>query len=76
MPKPHIVIVGGGLTGLSTGCYARFNGFGVTVLEHAHGSSREAAYRWRFSRADRQFSSSAPRSRSRSWPASRRVSTA
>jgi len=30
----HIVIVGGGLAGLSAGCYARANGFRATILEH------------------------------------------
>jgi phytoene dehydrogenase-like protein len=30
----HIVIVGGGLAGLSTACYARVNGWETTILEH------------------------------------------
>lgn len=34
MQKPHLVIIGGGLAGLSAGCYACSSGFEVTVLEH------------------------------------------
>jgi phytoene desaturase len=34
MSEQHMVIIGGGLAGLSTGCYARANGFKTTVLEH------------------------------------------
>jgi len=34
MTGPHVLIVGGGLAGLSTGCYARTSGFRTTVLEH------------------------------------------
>ena len=34
MPNQHIVVVGGGLAGLSTGCYALANGWDVTILEH------------------------------------------
>jgi phytoene desaturase len=34
MPRPHIAIIGGGLAGLSTGCYALRNGWDVTILEH------------------------------------------
>jgi phytoene dehydrogenase-like protein len=34
MNHPKILIIGGGLAGLSTGCYARVNGFDVTVVEH------------------------------------------
>src|SRR4051794_32694195 len=30
----HIVIVGGGLAGLSAGCYARASGFRTTIVEH------------------------------------------
>jgi len=30
----RIIIVGGGLAGLSTGCYARMNGWDATILEH------------------------------------------
>ncbi|HEX2675855.1 MAG TPA: NAD(P)/FAD-dependent oxidoreductase [Polyangiales bacterium] len=30
----HIVIIGGGLAGLSAGCYARASGFETTILEH------------------------------------------
>jgi phytoene desaturase len=31
---PKLVIVGGGLAGLSAGCYARASGFDVTLVEH------------------------------------------
>ncbi len=34
MARPHIAIIGGGLAGLSAGCYARMNGFPVTLIEH------------------------------------------
>ncbi|MFO0745412.1 MAG: NAD(P)/FAD-dependent oxidoreductase [Myxococcota bacterium] len=34
MSEPHIVIVGGGLAGLSTGVYARASGFRTTIVEH------------------------------------------
>lgn len=34
MRDRHIVIVGGGLAGLSVGCYARAAGFRTTILEH------------------------------------------
>jgi phytoene dehydrogenase-like protein len=34
MGQPHLVIVGGGLAGLSAGCYARRNGFRTTIVEH------------------------------------------
>ena len=30
----HVVIVGGGLAGLSAGCYARASGFRTTIVEH------------------------------------------
>jgi phytoene dehydrogenase-like protein len=30
---PSILIIGGGIAGLSAGCYARMNGFPVTILE-------------------------------------------
>lgn len=30
----HVLIVGGGLAGLSAGCYARANGFRTTIIEH------------------------------------------
>jgi len=32
--EPHIVIIGGGLAGLSAGCYARASGFRTTIVEH------------------------------------------
>ena len=31
--KPSILIVGGGISGLSAGCYAQMNGFDATILE-------------------------------------------
>jgi len=34
MSERHIVIVGGGLAGLSAGCYARAAGFRTTIVEH------------------------------------------
>lgn len=32
-PRESLVVVGGGLAGLATGCYARMNGYRTTVLE-------------------------------------------
>jgi phytoene dehydrogenase-like protein len=34
MSNPKLLIVGGGLAGLSAGCYARVNDFDVTIVEH------------------------------------------
>ena len=34
MSGSRLVIIGGGLAGLSAGCYARLNGFDVTIVEH------------------------------------------
>jgi phytoene dehydrogenase-like protein len=34
MGDPHLLIVGGGLAGLSAGCYARASGFRTTIVEH------------------------------------------
>ena len=34
MSYPKLLIIGGGLAGLSTGCYARANDFDVTIVEH------------------------------------------
>ncbi|MGO9829528.1 MAG: phytoene desaturase family protein [Myxococcaceae bacterium] len=34
MASPHVIIIGGGLAGLATGCYARTSGFRTTILEH------------------------------------------
>lgn len=34
MRIPKLAVIGGGLAGLSAGCYARANGFDVTVVEH------------------------------------------
>jgi phytoene dehydrogenase-like protein len=33
MPTPQLLIIGGGLAGLATGCYARANGFPTTIIE-------------------------------------------
>ncbi len=32
--ESHVIIVGGGLAGLSAGCYARASGFRTTIVEH------------------------------------------
>ncbi len=34
MSRPKIIVIGGGLAGLSTGCYALTSGWDVTVVEH------------------------------------------
>lgn len=34
MTEPHLLIIGGGLAGLSTGCYARASGLRTTIVEH------------------------------------------
>jgi phytoene desaturase len=34
MAQPSVVIIGGGLAGLSAGCYARASGFHVQIVEH------------------------------------------
>jgi len=34
MSESHVLIIGGGLAGLSTGCYARASGFRTTIVEH------------------------------------------
>jgi phytoene dehydrogenase-like protein len=34
MENGHVIIIGGGLAGLSAGCYARANGFATTIVEH------------------------------------------
>ncbi len=34
MGVPKLIVIGGGLAGLSAGCYARASGFDVTLLEH------------------------------------------
>jgi phytoene desaturase len=34
MTQQHVVIIGGGLAGLSAGCHARTSGFRATILEH------------------------------------------
>lgn len=37
MSNPRMVIVGGGLAGLSAGCFARLDDFDVTIVEHNPG---------------------------------------
>ena len=34
MSEPHVVIIGGGVAGLSAGCYARASGLRTTIVEH------------------------------------------
>ena len=34
MAENKLLIIGGGLAGLSAGCYALSNGFKVTIVEH------------------------------------------
>ncbi len=34
MAEKHVVIIGGGLAGLSAGCYAQASGFATTIVEH------------------------------------------
>jgi len=34
MKERHVIIIGGGLAGLSAGCYARASGFRTTIIEH------------------------------------------
>jgi len=34
MPERHVVIIGGGVAGLSAGCYARASGLRTTIVEH------------------------------------------
>ncbi|HVV88489.1 MAG TPA: NAD(P)/FAD-dependent oxidoreductase [Kofleriaceae bacterium] len=34
MTRPRVVIIGGGLAGLSTGCYALHNGWDALIVEH------------------------------------------
>lgn len=36
MHTPHVVIIGGGLAGLSTGCYARASEFQTTIVEQSN----------------------------------------
>jgi len=35
MSERHVLIIGGGLAGLATGCYARASGFRTTIIEHS-----------------------------------------
>jgi phytoene dehydrogenase-like protein len=52
MEHPSVVIIGGGLAGLSAGCYARASGFRTQIVEHhALGGvctawQRETDYGW------------------------------
>jgi phytoene desaturase len=45
MTETHVVIIGGGLAGLSAGCYLRASGFRTTIVEH-HGSLGGVCAAW------------------------------
>jgi phytoene dehydrogenase-like protein len=48
MAAKSMIIVGGGLAGLSTGCYAQMNGYRTRILEHAaHAGGLAVAWRRR-----------------------------
>ncbi|HEU5396888.1 MAG TPA: NAD(P)/FAD-dependent oxidoreductase [Verrucomicrobiae bacterium] len=44
--EKSIIIIGGGLAGLATGCYGRMNGYRTTVLEH-HSEAGGVAKSWK-----------------------------
>ena len=44
--KKSMIVIGGGLAGLSTGCYARMNGYHTTILEQ-HSSPGGLCTSWR-----------------------------
>ena len=46
MPRKSIIIIGAGLAGLSTGCYAQMNGFQTKIFEH-HSVPGGVAACWR-----------------------------
>jgi phytoene dehydrogenase-like protein len=46
MPEKSLIIIGAGLSGLSTGCYAQMNGYRSRILEH-HAHSGGVAACWR-----------------------------
>ena len=43
MSDPSVIIIGGGLAGLATGCYAQMNGYQCQVLEHGRHPGGVAA---------------------------------
>jgi phytoene desaturase len=43
MSRPSVIIIGAGLGGLSTGCYARMNGYPCRIFEHARHPGGVAA---------------------------------
>jgi phytoene desaturase len=45
MAEKSIIIIGGGLAGLATGCYARMNGYRAQILEH-HSEAGGVAKAW------------------------------
>jgi len=46
MAEKSIIIIGAGLAGLATGCYARMNGYRATILEH-HSEPGGVAKAWK-----------------------------
>lgn len=46
MADKSIIVIGGGLAGLATGCYGRMNGYRTTVLEH-HSEAGGVAKCWK-----------------------------
>jgi len=46
MAEKNIIIIGAGLAGLSTGCYARMNGYNAHIFEH-HSQPGGVAAAWR-----------------------------
>ena len=43
MPEKSIIIIGGGLAGLATGCYAQMNGYRAQILGLQDRDAREMA---------------------------------
>lgn len=43
MSKPSVIVIGAGLAGLSTGCYAQMNGYQCRIFEHARHPGGVAA---------------------------------
>ncbi|MHB1033875.1 MAG: phytoene desaturase family protein [Pirellulales bacterium] len=46
MPEKSVLIIGAGLAGLATGCYARMNGYAARIFEH-HGVSGGVCTAWK-----------------------------
>ena len=46
MPPPPLVVIGAGLAGLATGCYARLNGYTTRIFEH-HSQPGGVVAAWR-----------------------------